>query len=88
MSFAQLRRHWAENAARERANPPANRPSIEQMRERGRDMAEAPTKGDVWIMETTGEHVFRARQEWGGWLLEDAGDLWPTKPVKWLPIEG
>lgn len=91
--FTALRRHWQESAAKEAANPLADRPTHAFMMEHGRPMDTAPIGKAVWLIEdgSTGVHLGSASgtRSLDGtrllWFIQDAGDLWPARPTKWFP---
>jgi len=84
---ADLRKHWTESAARERANPPAGKPTHEAMLATGRPIDTAPKGGTtVWVIEPGSLGVFQAHFMGPSWWIAEAGDLWPSKPTQWLPV--
>lgn len=79
--FSLLRRHWAEPRP-----VPADRPSHADVLVRGTPITKAPDGEAVWVAVPDCTGVFLARRDGKGlWLAEDAGDLWPCKPTRWLP---
>lgn len=84
--WSQLRAHWTESAERERANPPPDRPSHEWMvQNANRNMSAAPASG-CYVIENDSRGVhFATRDKFGFWV-HDAGDLWPSDPVAWWPV--
>jgi hypothetical protein len=84
--WSALRQHWNESAKRERENPPADKPTHEHMVANGLPICDAPKDGTVvWVIENGSVGVFLAHQNEISWWVEDAGDLWPSKPTRWLP---
>lgn len=77
--------YWAENAAREAANPPKDKPTHAEMLLHGEPFSTAPKVGSMWVIEegSTGTFIGRWLGE-GLFFIEEAGDLWPSKPSHWL----
>lgn len=98
--FTDLRHMWAEAEKKQKDwREEGETKLLTQMHDafRGmvacgwRDITYCPKDGSTFLAVTAGSTgVFPCRYlgEWpdGGWWLEDAGDLWPARPILWKPM--
>lgn len=82
-----LTAYWNEAAARERAKPPADKPTHAEVLQYGEAFAPAPSDRAVWTVHDGSTGTFIGRWRMGHFFIEEAGDLWPSKPSHWLSRE-
>ena len=80
--------------AEERAALQQHFAAIETLKSLGwRTMDTAPTDGTtILLVEPHSTGIFRGRMldagaAGGAWFAEDTGDLWPSDPMLWKPVE-
>ncbi len=79
--------YWRENARREAANSPPDKPTHAEVLTHGEDFATAPVDQAIWIIDPGSTGTFIGRWRGAHFFIEDAGDLWPAKPTHWLSRE-
>ena len=80
-----LTAYWRENTRREVV--PADKPTHAEMLAHGKAFETAPVDRAIWIIEPGSTGTFLGRWQLGHFFIEEAGDLWPSKPSHWLSRE-
>lgn len=98
--FTELRNHWERCAAEQPDfRSPEESELLEQMHQRHESLRKlgwndaiyCPKDGTIFLSisaGSTGIHECYYDGEWptGSWWVQDAGDLWPARPILWKPL--
>ena len=98
--FTALREHWKESARKqpdyrtdlEKALLSEMFAAYDKLRSLGwRDIIYCPKDGTRFLAITAGStgicpHYYQGEWPKVSWWAEDAGDLWPSRPILWRPM--
>lgn len=99
-SFTDLREHWLKSAAEQTDyRSPEEKTALEAMfaqydalkRLGWNDAIYCPKDGSTFLAICAGStgicpHHYKGEWSNGSWWAEDAGDLWPSRPILWRPM--